>query len=182
MECDDLKNCVCKYSDFALAIPSSQIHIVMWEKQLENSGYCLPSEREQVKRNDEPKQIELLSNDNVNGMSSGIKQLPAVSPPFPVPSMTSLPAVAVEKFCERKSPSLSSIQDVASCSRMTRKSLETCSRLERMRQKFELDKRRPSNDNCGRPAIPRIPTVVQPNGEHLNKLSTSTIIQVLIAR
>lgn len=181
MECDDLKNCVCKYSDVPLAIPLSQIHIVMWEKQLENSGYCLPSEKEPVERNDdEHTKLELVSNVKVNGTLSGIKQLHDVPSPFPVPATTSLPAVPVEKFCER-SPSLSSVQDVGSCFRMTRKGLETCSRLERMRLKFEQDKRRLSNDSCGRPAIPRIPTVVHSNGEHLTTVSTSTIIQVLIA-
>lgn len=177
MECDDLKNCVCKYSDSRPTIPPSQVHIVMWEKQSKNSGYRLPCERESFKKVGRSQQSvvdNVVSNQFPSSVMTSLSTVSTSTTPA-----TSLPAATVLRLSSlgQNGAAVSASVQVArlkdqdeNCSKLGRKMPDN-TRLQRMKHKYELDRKRSSSLNSSKPVIPRIPIGISTVNEQPNRVS-----------
>lgn len=177
MECDDLKNCVCKYSDSRPVIPASQVHILMWEKQSKNSAYKLPCEREPLRK---VGKVQQCVADHV--LSNAIPP-PTVAVVSACTTHSHVPVTSLSAATIFKPSSLSlygaapiSVQVAplkdqdGKCSKSCRKTADN-TRLQRMKQKYELDRKRSSSLNLSKPVIPRIPIGFSTTSEQPEKVS-----------
>lgn len=190
MECDDLKNCVCKYSDSRPMIPASQVHIVMWEKQSKNSGYRLPCERESFKKVGRSQQNvvdNVVSNQFPSSVMTSLSTVSGSTTRIDVPA-TSLPAATVLRPSSlgQNGTAVSASVQVArlkdqdeNCSKLGRKMADN-TRLQRMKHKYELDRKRSSSLNCSKPVIPRIPIGISTVNEQPNRVSYGSNCKVIV--